>query len=184
MLIWFCCFCLFKFQEKHSTGAMLRSIVSPDSYSTWVTMGFDVWVPPYQCICGQPISGIKAHVFPFHLKEISGFAQRQPNLDISNKASSLSSLPPSLSLLHIHSHICTLFKKGAVLIQKPKLWEKGIVEASDWRDRISGKPRERERERGVYGWERSPKEAQVHPVLKCFDLALKPLTHELTLLPY
>lgn len=30
-----------------------------------------------------------------------------------------------------------LFEEEAVLIQKPKLWKKGIVEASDRRDRIS-----------------------------------------------
>lgn len=73
-------------------------------------------------VCGQPISGTKAP-FAFHLKEISGFAQRQPNLDISNKAHLLppSPLCSTLSLLHIHLHICMLFEEEAVLIQKPKL---------------------------------------------------------------
>lgn len=94
-------------------------------------------------VCGQPISGTKAHVSLF----ISGFAQRQPNLDISHKARLLTAplVPHSRSLSHIHSHICMLFEEAAVLIQKPELWEKGIEEANDWRDRISQKPGERGR---------------------------------------
>lgn len=67
-----------------------------------------------------PISETKAHVSPVHLKEISGFAHRQPNLDFANKARLL---PPS-PLCLTDSDICMLFEEASVLIRKPKLGEK------------------------------------------------------------
>lgn len=83
------------------------------------------------------------------MKEISGFAHRQPNLDFANKARLL---PPS-PLCLTDSDICMLFEEATALIRKPKPGGKkgGIAEASDWRDGISGKLREREEERGAFG---------------------------------
>lgn len=65
----------------------------------------------------SPISQTKAHV---HLKEISGFALRQPNLDFANKARLL---PPS-PLRLTDSDICMLFEDATVLIQKAQTGSK------------------------------------------------------------
>lgn len=76
----------------------------------------DVWLA---AVCTLLVT--KAHISPFHLKEISGFFfsyKGKTNLDSANKARLLPSLS---SLPHIHPHICMLFEEVAVLIQKPKL---------------------------------------------------------------
>lgn len=108
---------------------------------------------------GQPISGSEVSAFPFKSKGICGFTQRQPNLDVSDKAGPLPPSPP-WSLLHTHSDICMLFEEAAVLIQKLKLWKK---KRGLWRLVTEGT--EAVGNRDVYGWERSPRRSHVENAL-------------------
>lgn len=80
-------------------------------------------------VCGQPISGTKVP-FAFHLKEISGFAQRQPNLDISNKAHLLPPSPLCSALCLCCTYICTFacsLRKKQFSSKSPSCEKRGLL---------------------------------------------------------
>lgn len=107
-------------------------------------------------VCGQPISGTKA-LFAFHLKEISGFAQRQPNLDISNKAHLLPPSPLCSALCLCCTYICTFacsLRKKQFSSKSPSCEKRGLLRLATEGTELVGNW-----ERGAYVWERSLEEA-------------------------
>lgn len=96
-------------------------------------------------VCGQPISGTKAHVSLF----ISGFAQRQPNLDISNKARLLTAslwLILCLCRTYIRTFACSL-RKWRFSSKNPSCEKRGLRRLTTGGTELVGNQK---RERGVW----------------------------------
>lgn len=113
-----------------------------DNWLPCITMRFDVRVAPPLWAAYQRD---KSTCFLFHWKEIRGFAQKQPNLEISNKARLLPPAPLCLAVSVPHAFACSL-RKQWFSCKSPSCEKRGL-----WRIVTEGTKlvANRERERGV-----------------------------------